>query len=119
MKLLKRLVNAYSSVKPTSLKAEALLAIRGKYLEGKYDLIHRWQNKLARKCKLPTAKPVPSVEALRTHIKNDPVAKMYLQGGLDQIPEYVTQYIVDERGTHVQPRRKGVSYRYTWEQLLD
>jgi hypothetical protein len=45
---------------------------------------------------------------------------MYLQGGLDQIPQYVEQFLIDENGVqHPQPKREGVSYGYTWEQLLN
>lgn len=62
---------------------------------------------------------VPEIEAFKAYIRNDPVAKMYLQGGLDQIPEYVTEFYTDESGKHLQKPRKGISYGYTWEQLLD
>lgn len=115
MKLFRTLSKTFST---TPLKGQALQELRGKYLEGKYHKIHNWQAKLSKKCKTAT-RSVPSIEAFKTYIRNDPVAKMYLQGGLDQIPEYVTQFYTDEFGTHVQPPRKAISYGYTWERLLD
>lgn len=71
-------------------------AIRGKYLEGRYAKIHDWQSRLAESCKKDDKTTVPSVEAFKQYIRENPVAKMYLQGGLDQIPQTVTQYYVDE-----------------------
>lgn len=47
------------------------------------------------------------------------MAKMYLQGGLDQIPAIVFEYYTDEDQCILQKPRKGISYGLTWEELLD
>lgn len=65
-------------------------------MEGKWKAVGEWQAKLTGGCKLRAESfrtglskdtgAVASVEALKTYIRENPVAKMYLQGGLDQIP---------------------------------
>ena len=97
---------------------DAKPAIRGKYLEGRYNKIHDWQSRLATECK--RSKPVvPSVEAFKQYVRENPVAKMYLQGGLDQIPAIVKEYYEDEDQCILQKPRKGISHGLTWEELLD
>lgn len=112
MNLLKRQVMRFAvkDIKP---------AIRGKYLEGRYAKIQDWQSRLAEACKKDVKATVPSVEAFKQYIRENPVAKMYLQGGLDQIPPWVVQYYVDEDQCILQKPRKAISYGLTWEQLLD
>ena len=127
MKLIQRLI--YSSSKISTGVSKGSIK-RGRYLEGKWKAVGDWQAKLTSGCKVRTESfrtgltketgAVASVEALKTYIRENPVAKMYLQGGLDQIPEWVNEFYEDEvDSTLVQRPRKGVSYGYTWEQLLD
>jgi hypothetical protein len=94
MQLLKRLMMKAGTARP-----KQNFALRGKYLEGKFGAIKKWQSFLSHQCVLSRANklpPVPSVEAFKKYIRENPVAKMYLQGGLDQIPARVTQYLEDE-----------------------
>lgn len=44
---------------------------------------------------------------------------MYLQAGLDAIPETVEQFHDQEHGTVSAKPRPGVCHGYHWEQLLD
>jgi phosphatidylserine decarboxylase len=44
---------------------------------------------------------------------------MYLQAGLDAIPETVEQFYETENGPVSAQSRSGVCHGYTWEQLLD
>lgn len=59
------------------------------------------------------------MEAFRTYIHENPLVKMYLQAGLDAIPETVEQFYETELGTVPAKSRPGVCHGYTWEQLLD
>ena len=44
---------------------------------------------------------------------------MYLQGGLDSIPEFVDFHYEDEFGVVSAKPRPGIGYGYTWERLID
>ena len=44
---------------------------------------------------------------------------MYLQGGLDSIPEFVEFHYEDEFGVVSAKPRPGIGYGYTWEKMLD
>ena len=44
---------------------------------------------------------------------------MYLQAGLDAIPETVEQFYQTENGAVPAKPRPGVCYGYTWERLFD
>lgn len=58
---------------------------------------------------------VPVVEEFRTYIHENPLAQMYLQAGLDAIPETVYQYHEHENGPIKAKPRPGVCYGYHWE----
>lgn len=74
---------------------------------------------MAEACK-KDRQPVASVEAFKQYIRENPIAKMYLQGGLDQIPELVFEFYQDEDEDLIyQKPRKGISYGLTWEELLN
>jgi len=44
---------------------------------------------------------------------------MYLQGGLEAIPELVDFHYEDEFGVVSAKPRPGIGYGYTWEKMLD
>jgi phosphatidylserine decarboxylase len=62
---------------------------------------------------------VPVVEAFREYIQENPLVQMYLQAGLDAIPETVQQFHEDGYRAAPTKPRPGVCYGYSWEQLLD
>jgi hypothetical protein len=120
MQLLKRLTKTFASRPPVPL--------RSKLLQGKYNSVHGWCDKLKNQIKqrahgyskdIPYA-PVAEVENFRQWIRENPVAKMYLQGGLDQIPHYVHEYVANEDGSITAlPPRKGVNSGISYNDLLD
>jgi hypothetical protein len=118
MQLLKRLVRTAVTINEQT---------RGKILEGKFKAASKWQAKLsalhkARSFGLKGTKPflpVQSVENFRKYIRENPVAKMYLQGGLDQIPQTIYEFYTDEQGIVAARPRPGVNYGSDWEELLN
>jgi hypothetical protein len=115
--LLKKLLKTFSA-QPYQSVLKSALQPRGKVLQGKFKSVSNWCNKLNAAIKYDRlnegTKPfivVPEVEEFRRYIRENPIAKMYLQGGLDQIPEYVHEYVTNEDGTITAlPTRDGVNY---------
>lgn len=90
MQLLNRLTKTFAS--------KHVVPLRSPILHGKYNSVHSWCDKLKNQIKqsshglsrkVAPYTPVAEVENLRQWIRENPVAKIYLQGGLDQIPHYV------------------------------
>jgi hypothetical protein len=87
MNLLKRLTCSFS------LKGLAQCAQRGKVLEGKQASVRNWCKKLQSNINARAHRaygkdtkpfvPVQEVENFRRYIRENPIPKMYLQGGLD------------------------------------
>jgi hypothetical protein len=98
-------------------------------IHGKYNSVHSWCDKLKSQIKqsshglsrkLAPYTPVAEVENLRQWVRENPVAKIYLQGGLDQIPHYVHEKVTNEDGSiTVLPPRKGINSGINYNDLLD
>lgn len=61
---------------------------RKKFIEAKFKYLTEWQQKISKAAK-ESNNIVPEIQSFRKYIKENPIVKMYLQGGLDQIPEKV------------------------------
>lgn len=62
------------------------------------------------------ALPVQEVEDFRRYILENPIPKMYLQAGLDEIPKYVHEYVEAEDGTITAlPPRLAINYNITYD----
>lgn len=101
-------------------KFESILPQRGKLFEKKWASINRWANQQRNQTNKNSKSYVncpelKEITAFKNYIRENPVAKMYLQGGLDQIPQVVQVYYVDETGRQCQKPREGVAYDWTWE----
>jgi hypothetical protein len=94
-------------------------------LRGKFESVSKWADKLNNLVKgkllsFKTFQEVKEVEAFRRYIKENPMVKMYLQGGLDQIPETVYDSVQNEDGSlSPQQPRRGVNFGITYDTLLD
>lgn len=98
---------------------------RGKVLEGKWEEVAKQQKyhsqKWSNESKISPRKmrKVPAVEDFRRYIHENPLTQMYLQAGLDAIPETVEQFHDQDHGVIPVKPRPRVCHGYHWEQLLD